>query len=137
MAHPTQHRPSVRNGLLAALSPEDWAHLELHLEAVELPLDETIDARAVPSMRRSSSRRAWCRLIVELEDGEQAEAEIAGPEGLIGLPLGSRESHLYRCQGDMGGTALRIGAAALDAELDRSATLRGLLLRYARPSTPR
>ena len=48
MAQPTQQHSSIRNGLLAALSPEDWAHLEPHLETVELPFDQTIFAAGGP-----------------------------------------------------------------------------------------
>lgn len=43
MAHSAQHQAAVRNRLLAALSPEDWAHLEPHLEAVELATLEWVD----------------------------------------------------------------------------------------------
>ena len=71
-------------------------------------------------------------LLVTLEGGEQVEAGIAGPEGLIGLPLiygDSRSLNDARVQ--MEGTALRIGAAAFRAEMERSPALRGLLLRYA------
>jgi CRP-like cAMP-binding protein len=71
-------------------------------------------------------------LIVTLEGGEQVEAGIAGPEGLIGLPLVYGNSHaITDSRVQMEGTALRIGAAALRAEMDRSAAFRGLLLRYA------
>ena len=132
MAHPTQHRPSVRNGLLAAVSPEDWGHLEPHLEAVELPFDQTIYAAGGPVDAVFFVETGMVSLLVSLEDGEQVEAGIAGPEGLIGLPLVYGDSHsLTDARVQMEGTALRIGAAALHAEMDRSAALRGLLLRYA------
>jgi hypothetical protein len=46
MSQSTIQQSSVRNGLLAALAPEDWAHLGPHLEAVELPFDQTRGGRA-------------------------------------------------------------------------------------------
>jgi CRP-like cAMP-binding protein len=71
-------------------------------------------------------------LLVTLDDGAQTEAGIAGPEGLIGLPLvyGCSQS-VTETRVQMEGTALRIGAAAFRAEMDRSAAFRALLLRYA------
>ena len=132
MAHPTQHHLSVRNGLLRALSPEDWAQLEPQLEAVELPFDQTIHAMGGPVDAVSFVETGMVSLLVTLEGGEQVEAGIAGPEGLIGLPLIYGDSRSFNdARVQMEGTALRIGAAAFRAEMDRSAALRGLLLRYA------
>jgi hypothetical protein len=93
MAHPIQHRPSVRNGLLAALSPEDWAHLEPRLEAVELPFDQTIHAADGPVDAASFIETGMVSLLVTLEGGDQVEAGLAGPEGLIGLPLVYGNTH--------------------------------------------
>ena len=60
------------------------------------------------------------------------EAGIAGPEGLIGAPLIYGNSHsLTEARVQLEGTALRIGAAAFRAEMERSAGFRALLLRYA------
>ena len=42
MAIPHQHQPPVRNGLLAALPPEDLARLRPCLQPAELPFDQTI-----------------------------------------------------------------------------------------------
>ncbi|MBV1798571.1 Crp/Fnr family transcriptional regulator [Siccirubricoccus sp. G192] len=132
MAHPTQHRPSVRNGLLAALSPEDWAHLEPHLERVELPFDQTIHAAGGPVDAVFFVETGMVSLIVTLEDGEQVEAGVAGSEGLVGLPLVYGNSHsVTDARVQMEGTALRIEAAAFRAEMDRSAAFRAPLLRYA------
>ena len=132
MAQPTQQQASVRNHLLAALSPEDWAYLQPHLEAVDLPFDQTVHAAGGPVDAVFFIETGMVSLIVALDDGEQVEAGLAGPEGLIGLPLIYGNSHaLAETRVQMEGTALRIGAAALRAEMDRSVALRGLLLRYA------
>jgi CRP-like cAMP-binding protein len=132
MAHSSQQQSSVRNGLLGALSPEDWAHIEPHLEAVELPFDQTIHAASGPVDAVFFVETGMVSLLVPLEDGEQVEAGIAGPEGLVGMPLVYGDSHsLTDARVQREGTALRIGAAAFRAEMDRSAALRGLMLRYA------
>src|SRR5215203_4960479 len=132
MADPTQQQSSVRNRLLAALPPEDWARLERHLEAVELPFDQTIHAADGPVDAVFFVETGMVSQIVTLDGGEQVEAGIAGPEGLIGLPLVYGNSHaLTDSRVQMEGTALRIGAAAFHTEMDRSATLRALMLRYA------
>jgi CRP-like cAMP-binding protein len=132
LAGSIQQQSSVRNRLLAALSPEDWARLEPQLEAVELPFDQTIHAMGGPVDAVFFVETGMVSLIVTLEGGEQVEAGIAGPEGLIGLPLVYGNSHaITDSRVQMEGTALRIGAAALRAEMDRSAAFRGLLLRYA------
>ena len=131
MAHPTQHRPSVRNGLLAALPPEDWARLEPRLEAVELPFDQTVHAADGPVDAAFFVETGMVSHLVTLEGGEQVEAGIAGPEGLVGLPLVYGDTHsLTEARVQMEGTALRLGAAAFRAEMERSAAFRALL-RYA------
>ena len=71
MAHPTQHHLSVRNGLLRALSPEDWAQLEPQLEAVELPFDQTIHAMGGPVDAVSFVETGMVSLLVTLEGGKQ------------------------------------------------------------------
>lgn len=132
MARPAQQRPLIRNGLLAALSAEDRAHLQPHLEAVELPFDQTIHAAGGPVDAVFFVETGMVSQIVTLEDGEQVEAGISGPEGVVGLPLIYGDSHaITASRVQMEGTALRIGAAAFRAEMDRSATLRALMLRYA------
>jgi CRP-like cAMP-binding protein len=132
MASPTQQQAGVRNRLLAALSPGDWAHLEPHLEAVELPFDQTVHAADGPVDAMFFVETGMVSLIVTLEGGDQVESGLAGREGLIGLPLVYGDSHaLTEARVQMEGTALRIGAAPLRAEMERSAALRGLLLHYA------
>ena len=133
MASPYQRQPSpVRNGLLAALPPEDLARLRPRLQPVELPFDQTLYPAdgAVEAVLFPES--GMVSLLATLEDGEQVEVGIAGSEGLIGLPLvlGDDRS-LVEARVQQEGAALRIGAAAFRAAMDESAALRGLLKRYA------
>ena len=132
MAQPTQQQPAVRNRLLAALLPGDWALLEPELEAVELPFDQTIHASGGAVDAVFFVETGMVSQIVTLEDGDQVEAGLTGPEGLVGVPLVYGDSHsLTNSRVQMEGTALRIGAAAFRAAMDRSATLRAPMLRYA------
>src|SRR5690349_14784724 len=130
MTHPTQQHSSGHNGLLAALSPEDWAHLQPHLEAVELPFDQTIHAMSGPVDAVFFVETGMVSQIVTLDGGEQVEAGLAGSEGLVGLALvyGNGRS-ITDARVQMEGTALRIDAAAFRTEMGRSATLRALMLR--------
>jgi CRP-like cAMP-binding protein len=132
MAQITQHHPSVLNGLLAALSSEDWTYLEPHLEAVELPFDQTVHAAGGPIDAALFVETGMVSLIVTLEDGDHIETGLVGPEGMIGLPLILGDSRaLVDARVQMEGTALRIGAMPFQAALERSSTLRGRLLHYA------
>jgi CRP-like cAMP-binding protein len=132
MAFSNQHHPPVRNGLLAALPPEDLARLRPRLQPVELPFDRTlfpahgtVEAALFPESGMAS-------LLATLDGGEQVEVGIAGREGLVGLPLVFGDDlSLVEARVQMEGTALRIGAAALRAAVDESAALRRLLNRYA------
>src|SRR5918998_4900504 len=88
MASPHQHQPSpVRNGLLAALPPEDLARLRPGLRPVELSFDQTIHPAGGALDAVLFVESGMVSLIATLEDGEQVEVGIAGREGLIGLPL--------------------------------------------------
>ena len=131
MATPHQHQPPARNGLLAALPPEDLARLQRSLQPVELPFDHTLYPADGIVEAVLFVETGMVSLIATLEDGEQVEVGIAGSEGLIGLPLvlGDDRS-LVEARVQMEGTALRMNAAAFRDEVEESAALRGLLKRY-------
>src|SRR4051794_35816713 len=72
--------------------------------------DQTIHAEGSPIDAAFFVETGMVSLIVTLEGGDEVEAGIAGPEGMIGLPLvygDSRSLNSARVQ--MEGTALRIG----------------------------
>jgi CRP-like cAMP-binding protein len=132
MASPHQHHPPTRNGLLAALPPEDLARLRPGLHAVELPFDQTIHPAGGALDAVLFPESGMVSLIATLDDGEQVEVGIAGREGLIGLPLVYGDSRsLVEARVQVEGTALRMDAAALRDGMAESAALRALLHRYA------
>ena len=131
MAAPRHHQLDVRNGLLAALPPEDLARLRPRLQPVELPFDQTLYPADGIVEAVLFVETGMVSLLATLEDGEQVEVGIAGSEGLIGLPLvlGDDRS-LVEARVQMEGTALRMNVAAFRDEVEGSAALRGLLKRY-------
>ena len=133
MATPHQHQPPVRNGLLAALPPEDLARLRPGLRPVELAFDQTLYPADGTVEAVLFVESGMVSLLATLEDGEQVEVGIAGSEGLIGLPLvfGDDRS-LVEARVQMEGTALRMDAAALRDGMEASAALRLVLNRKRR-----
>jgi CRP-like cAMP-binding protein len=131
MAAPRHHQLDVRNGLLAALPPEDLARLRPRLQPVELPFDQTLYPADGIVEAVLFVETGMVSLLATLEDGEQVEVGIAGSEGLIGLPLvlGDDRS-LVEARVQMEGTALRMNVAALRDEMEGSAALRLVLKRY-------
>ncbi|MFC7739203.1 Crp/Fnr family transcriptional regulator [Roseomonas sp. GCM10028921] len=132
MTQVIQHHSSVRNGLLAALPPEDWVRLAPHLQAVDLPFDQTIYAAGGPIDAAFFVETGMVSMLVRFENGDQIEAGIIGPEGMVGLPLVLGDSRsLTDARVQMEGTALRIGAAPLQDAMERSSALRRQLAHYA------
>lgn len=129
MTSPRQE--DVRNGLLRAMSPEDFARLVPHLKPVPLPKGEVLYDFAEPV------RHAWFiedglgSVIARLPDGEAAEIGLYGFEGLAAIPavLGDTfgEEHLTM---QIGGHGFRIDAAELRAAMRERPELQALLLRY-------
>jgi CRP-like cAMP-binding protein len=132
VAHSDHHPSAVRNGLLAALPPEDLARLRPRLEPIELPFGQTLyPADGIVEAVLFIETGVVC-LLATLADGEQVEVGVAGRDGLIGLPLvlGDDRS-LVEARVQMAGAALRMGASALRDGMEENAALRGVLLRYA------
>lgn len=131
MATP-HHQSPVRNGLLAALPPEDLARLWPCLRPVELPLDQILYPADGIIEAVLFIESGMVSLIATLENGEQVEVGVVGREGLAGLPLvfGDNRS-LVEARVQMEGTALRMDRTALRDGMEESAALRALLHRYA------
>ena len=125
-------RSVVRNGLLAALPPDDLARLRPRLHPVQLPFDRTLYPADGIVEAVLFPEGGMVSLLATLEDGEQVEVGIAGSEGLIGLPLvfGDDRS-IVEARVQQEGTALRMNSAALRDAMEESAALRLVLNRYA------
>ena len=123
---------AVRNRLLAALPPDDFVALAPALQPVELPFKQVLYEPGQPIQAVHFPQGGMVSMLAPLEDGHLQEVGIIGREGLVGLPvvLGADRTSIEALV-QMQGSALRIGAAELQAAFERGTALRSLLLRYA------
>lgn len=122
---------AVRNRLLRAMSPDDFARLQPSLRLTDLSLQQML---IVPNERVEHLyflERGISSITARDANG-RVEVGMVGWEGLVSavpILLGSdRVPHDHFMQ--HAGEGLRIGAEALLAAVDASPTLRRLLLRY-------
>ena len=124
--------PTPRNRLLAALPPEDLAKLWPRLEPVELPMRHILQVPEEPIAAVHFIESGWISMLALLADGGAAEVGHIGREGVVGVPLVlGADTTSTEAMVQAPGLALRLGAAALREEMERSPALRALLLRYA------
>src|SRR3954454_15277874 len=129
MAH-LQHA-SVRNRLLATLTPDDFDLLQPHLVAVPLEMRHWLIAAGEPIQHVYFPERGIVSILADTTEGK-IEVGMIGPEGVAGLPvvLGiERSPHSYLVQAE--GEALRITAPDLRTAMQYSPSLHARLLRYA------
>jgi CRP-like cAMP-binding protein len=120
----------IRNRLLASLSPDDFALVQPHLEAVTFEVREHLFRADQKITHVTFPEHGVASIVADTEEG-RFEVGMVGWEGLVGVPivLGvDRSSHT--CMVQATGDAVRIGAGALQAAMDHSRTLRALLLRF-------
>lgn len=122
---------NVRNRLLRLLPPSDLERLWPRLEPVELTLKTVLLAPGAVVESVHFLETGTVSMIAVMEDGTQTEVGLVGPEGMVGLPLllGVSTSALEGLV-QVGGTALRLPAAAFRTALAESPSLLPLLLRY-------
>lgn len=121
---------SVRNRLLAALTPDDFARLSPHLESVPGHVRQILIAADQPITHAYFAQDGFVSLVADTREG-RVEVGLVGYEGIIGtsLVLGTdRTPHTAMVQAE--GPMLRIAASELRAALDDSPALRGILGRY-------
>src|SRR5215213_1346149 len=128
-------QPAVRNRLLAALSPDDFALLAPALQPTKLELEQVLYAAHQPIGTAYFLENGTVSMLAPLEDGRFMEVGLVGREGLVGLSvvLGA-DSSATEAMVQMQGTAFQIRSAKLKEAFEVSPTPRGLLL-Y--PRTPR
>ncbi|CAO4136955.1 Crp/Fnr family transcriptional regulator [Methylorubrum extorquens] len=128
MSQPQQE--TVRNRLLKALTPDDFALLAPTLEAVPIALRQTLIESHQTISHAYFIKEGLASVIARTPEG-RIEIASVGFEGLIGtsLVLGTQSTpHNVVVQGE--GTALRIATPALRAALRESEDLRGVFGRY-------
>jgi CRP-like cAMP-binding protein len=123
----------MRNRLLKAMSPDDFALLQPHLQPTETELKQTLIAPNEPVKQLFFPESGYCSLATEASGGSKVEAGIIGREGLVGATpvlLGADRTP-HHCFIQAPGEMLAIDTGAFCAAVDQSPSLRKLLLRYA------
>jgi CRP-like cAMP-binding protein len=129
MAHLQQ--ASVRNRLLATLTPDDFDLLQPDLEPVPLDFRHWLIEAGEPIQHVYFPERGIVSILADTTEG-RIEVGMIGPEGMAGLPvvLGiERSPHSYMVQA--AGEALSITAPDLRTALRQSLSLHARFLRYA------
>lgn len=124
------NQSSVRNRLLAALSPDDFALIQPCLESVRLELRAILFRTGEPISHVTFPESGMASLVADIEEG-RFEVGMAGWEGLVGVPLllgVDHTPHTAIVQG--AGEGHRISAENMCTALEQSGTLRSILLRY-------
>jgi CRP-like cAMP-binding protein len=119
------------NRLLAALEPEDFAHLEPHLEIVDLQQGQVVYETDETLRYTYFPHDAMVSLVTMMEDGRSVEMAVFGREALFGLisAVVSRES-LGRYVVHLPGRASRIEIDRMQEAIATRPALRRLFLRY-------
>lgn len=122
---------SVRNGLLRAMSADDFALLAPHLQPLATQLREDLVTANEPVTECYFPESGFVSMVA-IHDGKGIEVGLTGREGLVGaVPVlldDDRTPHVSFVQ--MSGTVLGIATPVLLEAVDQSRSLRRMLLRY-------
>jgi CRP-like cAMP-binding protein len=119
------------NRLLAALDPDDFAHLEPHLEIVDLQRGQVLYETGETLLYAYLPHDTVISLVTLMKDGSSAEMAVFGREGLFGLVsavVTRRSLGHYVVQ--VTGTASRIDIDRMHEAIATRPNIRRLLLRY-------
>ena len=122
---------TVRNRLLAALSPEDLQRLAPHLEPVRFKKGQVLHSANRPLGSIHFVEAGLVSVLAEPERGHILEVWLIGCEGLTGIPAllgGDRTYHQHVALAP--GEALKIDAAELRKAMQERPSLAAPLLRF-------
>lgn len=124
--------PPIQNQLLAALPGTEYKRLIPHLESVRLPFMEVLYESGDAIEHVYFPNDGLISLLVVMGDEMPREVGLIGNEGMLGVPvtLGMKTTSA-RALIQMPGSAMRMKAQTLRAELKRGGAFQNLLLRYA------
>ena len=129
---PMPERDQRTNRLLSLLSDADYERLRPHLSPVVFDYRKSLYEAARPIEHVYFPIDGVASLVLMMTDGSSTEVGTIGSEGIVGLPvcLGDHEapSSVYV---QVPGTALKMDARTFRCELERSPTLKLIILRYA------
>lgn len=130
--HLAKDEQRSHNRLLAHFATADYERLRPHLKPILLHEQAVlyVPHRPIESIYFLDSGVA--SMVVTMTNGRNVEVGTVGNEGFVGLPvLFGAETPEIGTYMRVAGTGLRMPAALLRHEFDRSQSLRALLLRYA------
>jgi CRP-like cAMP-binding protein len=125
-------RAEVRNRLLAKLSPEDWVLVAPHLESVALKERQVVEVPHKPITHVYFMETGVVSVVAVNEEDHRIEVGVIGREGMTGVSLvmgDDRAQHSAYLQ--IGGNGWRMPAAAFIEAMNRSASLRNLMMKSA------
>ena len=126
-------KPSIlRNNLLQALSANDLALLQPHLEGVELERGDVIVEPNKPIQHVVFPEDAIISIVASTSGGRRIEVGIIGRDGVTGTSiLHGADTTPHEIFTQVPGSALRMAADDLRTAIRTSSSLHGRLLRYA------
>lgn len=125
-------RDSVSNHILARLSASDFALLEPHLQATDLPVRKTLEVRDKKITSIYFMESGFASVVANGLHKPSIEVGIIGREGMTGVSVilgGDRPANETFIQA--AGSGLCISAEELRRAIDQSVSLHRSLLRFA------
>ena len=125
-------RNKTSNRILSRLSREDFDLLGPHLEAIDLPVRKSLEARKKRIDQVYFLEAGFASVVANGGGKPGIEVGIIGREGMTGLAVvlgADRASHETYIQ--VAGNALRISAANLREAIENSRSLHQHMLQYA------
>jgi len=129
----TQSLPLTENQILAALDKSEYGELFSQLERVSLRLGDPVYEPDTRINHVYFPETAVFSMLATMEDGRTVEVGPVGNEGLVGLTVAlSATTARDRVLVHIAGTALRLKATSLKADLSGQKALFHNLTRYTR-----
>lgn len=131
MSATREDRLPRNNRILANLSRQDYGRLLPSLEPVHLPRGKILYHAGEAVRHAYFLTSGMVSLVATTENGSAVAVAMAGKEGMIGIPAILRTNTTpYQLTVQLDTRALKIRAARLNEEFNRSSQLQELLLRY-------
>jgi CRP-like cAMP-binding protein len=123
---------SYRNRLLELLDPKDLDRLRPHLKPATFDYRQSLYEANLPIPSVYFPIDGVASLVNTMANGSAAEVGTIGNEGIVGLPVifGDRYAPTSAYI-QVPGSGLRLQADVLSSEIDRSSTMRRIMLHYA------
>jgi CRP-like cAMP-binding protein len=128
----TQKAGEFQNRLLGALTPGDLGLLSPHLENISLPRRTKLEIPNRKIQTVTFLESGIASVVASSDPQTEVEIGIIGDEGVTGLPvLHGGDRSPYSTYMQVGGEGQQIAADILRHAMEKSATLRNVLLRFS------